>query len=207
MKATMSILALYNWDETIFNELQLPDEVERDVLIYNLLFDCGELELLYPDFDSMKNLIGIWSRKELSTWARIVRAAAADYNPIENYNRSETWTENTDGSRSIDNVQNSSGSSSSTNSNTGKVAGYNADTLVIRDGSESDGKIESSGSITDAGTETRKDVVTRSGNVSGNIGVTTSQQMLEQELAISPKLNVYDYIISSFKNRFCLLVY
>lgn len=207
MKATMSILALYNWDDTIFDNLLLPEQVERDTLIYNLLFDCGELELLYPDFESMKNFIGIWSAKEIPTWERIMRAALSDYNPIENYNRTETWTENTDGSRVIDNVQNSSGSSTNTDTTTGKVAGYNADTLVVRDGTDGSGKIDSSSSVTDAGTETRKDIVTRSGNVSGNIGVTTSQQMLEQELEISPKLNIYDYIIGSFKNRFCLLVY
>lgn len=207
MKATMSILALYNWDQTIFDNLVLPDTIDRNILTYNLLFDCSELELLYPDFDSMKNFIGIWSNKELQTWERIAAAAAYEYNPIENYNRSETWTEQTDGNRTIDNTQNSSGSSGSTNNTTGKVAGYNSDSLVVRDGSDSSGRIDTSNSITDAGSETRKDIVTRSGNVSGNIGVTTSQQMLQQELDITPKLNIYDYIIRSFKNRFCLLVY
>ena len=43
--------------------------------------------------------------------------------------------------------------------------------------------------------------------ISGNIGVTTSQQMLEQELLVAPKLNVYNYIMESFKNRFCLEVW
>ena len=47
----------------------------------------------------------------------------------------------------------------------------------------------------------------REGNISGNIGVTTSQQMAEQELIVSPKLNVYNYIMNSFKNRFCLEIY
>ena len=41
----------------------------------------------------------------------------------------------------------------------------------------------------------------------GNIGVTTSQQMAEQEIELAPKLNITNYIIDSFKNRFCLLVY
>ena len=43
--------------------------------------------------------------------------------------------------------------------------------------------------------------------IRGNIGVTTSQQMLEQELEVAPKLNITNYIVDSFKNRFCLLVY
>lgn len=49
--------------------------------------------------------------------------------------------------------------------------------------------------------------VTTSGNISGNIGVTTSQQMLEQELEVAPKLNIINIMIESFQNRFCLLVY
>ena len=47
----------------------------------------------------------------------------------------------------------------------------------------------------------------RRSHISGNIGVTTSQQMLEQELLVSAKLNVYNYIMKSFKDRFCLEVY
>ena len=49
--------------------------------------------------------------------------------------------------------------------------------------------------------------VTRNNHTSGNIGVTTSQQMLEQEIELSAKLNVIKMIVDSFKERFCLLVY
>lgn len=41
----------------------------------------------------------------------------------------------------------------------------------------------------------------------GNIGVTTSQQMLESELDLIPRLDVVDYIADDFKNEFCLYVY
>ena len=48
---------------------------------------------------------------------------------------------------------------------------------------------------------------TRTSRIHGNIGVTTSQQMLEQELEVAPKLNIINIMIDSFKNRFCILVY
>ena len=41
----------------------------------------------------------------------------------------------------------------------------------------------------------------------GNIGVTTSQEMLTQELELAKIIEVIPIIIESFKNRFCLLVY
>ncbi len=40
----------------------------------------------------------------------------------------------------------------------------------------------------------------------GNIGVTTTQQMIEAERQLV-KFNIYDLIIDSFKQRFCLLLY
>lgn len=49
--------------------------------------------------------------------------------------------------------------------------------------------------------------VTRESHITGNIGVLTSQAMAEAEVLVSAKLNVYNYIIESFKNRFCLLVF
>ena len=41
----------------------------------------------------------------------------------------------------------------------------------------------------------------------GNIGVTTSQDMLTQEMEIAKIIQVVPIIIESFKNRFCLMVY
>ena len=41
----------------------------------------------------------------------------------------------------------------------------------------------------------------------GNIGVTTSQEMLTQELELAKIIGVIPIIIESFKNRFCLMVY
>ena len=76
--------------------------------------------------------------------------------------------------------------STNTGESLGKVAGYNATDLV-----------NSSGASTD---------VKRTARMWGNIGVTTTQQMIrEQREAV--KFNISDYIIESFIKRFCLLVY
>lgn len=41
----------------------------------------------------------------------------------------------------------------------------------------------------------------------GNIGITTSQQMLKEELDIAPFLNFEKLVADDFRKRFCLLVY
>lgn len=62
---------------------------------------------------------------------------------------------------------------------------------------------------TDAETssETSTDQATHTGHVSGNVGVTTSQQMIEAELRLRLGYNLYDIIAEEFKRRFCILIY
>ena len=52
-----------------------------------------------------------------------------------------------------------------------------------------------------------KTIVTPELHTYGNIGVTTSQQMLEAELNIVTKLDLINYIADDFRNEFCLDVY
>ena len=47
---------------------------------------------------------------------------------------------------------------------------------------------------------------TRLGRAHGNIGVTTSQQMLQSELDIA-RWNIYEQITDLFLSEFCIMVY
>lgn len=187
MRATMSILGLYNFDTSIFENFKVPANVDKTLAIQTLIFDNAELEIMYPEPDTMKFLIGIWCNKELPIWERIYRATKENYNPIENYNRTETWSDTDVGSNSA----------SSNGTETNKVVGYNEDQFTNRDQTTTNASGSGSSRLESKHT----------GNVKGNIGVTTSQQMLEQELELVPKLDIYGYISNSFKKRFCLMVY
>lgn len=82
-------------------------------------------------------------------------------------------------------------SGNSSGSSTQSVAGYNTDTL----------QPESSNSGQNNASSQHK------GHLYGNIGVTTSAQMLQEFIDLQPQLNIYKYIAKSFKKRFCLMVY
>lgn len=72
---------------------------------------------------------------------------------------------------------------------------------------------EGSGTITENGTSVRNSTAKDSGTITrtysdveqGNIGVTMTQDMIMKQRDIL--VNIYDFIINDFKNRFCLLVY
>ena len=89
----LSPLGLYNWDDTIFDLMQIPEELDKPTLIDNILAETAELEVLYPNPVVFKNLVGIWSAKQLDIWNRLYATTQYEYNPIENYNRYETGSD------------------------------------------------------------------------------------------------------------------
>ena len=95
---TMSPLGLYRWDNSIFDLMQIPSALDKPTLIDNLLSETAELEVLYPNPVVFKNLVGVWSAKQLDIWNRLYATTQYEYNPIENYNRYETGSEDGAGS-------------------------------------------------------------------------------------------------------------
>ena len=93
--AIMSIMGLYNNDNTVLDLMEFPDDftdAQKQITKENILLDCAELEFLYPAPIVAKSIIGIWSRKEKPYWDRVYKASLAEYDPIENYKRNETET-------------------------------------------------------------------------------------------------------------------
>lgn len=179
MPATMSLLGLYNWDKTILDGLSVPDGVDRGVVINNLLRECAEFEVLYPQPASMKFFVTEWAKERLPVWERLAATLRFVYDPISNYDRREEWTDE------------SSGSTEGTSEN--QTAGFNSAEANIP---------ESRNSASSSASGRNK----RTGRAYGNIGVTTTQQMIEEERRVS-EFDIDHVIIQEFKKTFCLLIY
>ena len=93
MSATVSLLGLKRLNDGILGELVVPDGVDVELVKDNLLAETAELEVIYPDAMFMQAMIGRWSAKELPIWERLYKTTLLEYNPIENYDRMEEWTE------------------------------------------------------------------------------------------------------------------
>ena len=94
----LSPLGLYNWDSTVFDLMQIPEALDKDTLVQNLLAETAELEVLYPNPIVFKNLVGVWSAKQIDIWNRLYSTTQYEYNPIENYDRHETGSDSGTGS-------------------------------------------------------------------------------------------------------------
>lgn len=114
MRATLDLIAMYNYDNTILDLMQIPEALDRQTLIDNLLMESAELEILYPNGDFLKQAIGTWSTKNVHVWEELYDTTQYDYNPIwnkdgtvidletRNLAGSDHTTDNTD---RIDNLQ------------------------------------------------------------------------------------------------------
>ena len=222
-KANLSIIGAYNYDSTLFDNLQLPDGVNRETVVSNIVDHCAELELLYPDLSYLKNAIGYWSAKELPFWEKVHEMETAEYNPIENYDRydSEVETANRAHDKNANNVvsgtTNTTGKDASVDNSVDRnlVTGYNSDSLAVNDESRSNNvssantESKTKGQTTQMNTEKGNENENRvkSLHSHGNIGVTTVAQMMKEMIDVLPEVNTISVICESFKRRFCLLVY
>ena len=208
MKSTMSILGLYNWDPTIFDGMALPAQMNtaKTTLINNLMMECAEFEVLYPDPEFMKSAISAWSGIMVGVWEKLYATTQYDYDPISNYDRHEKW-EDTD-TRTETNIRtpNLSETTQLGSINTQAQNSYENAGMVDAIKSTNSGSdiVNTTGTETNA--LTRGGKLVREGRAYGNIGVTTTQDMINQERE-TVKFNMFRIIIEDFKDRFCLMIY
>ena len=223
-RATLSLMGLYEWDNTLFDLFQIPAALDKNTLVNNLMAETAELEILYSNPVVLKNLIGVWSSKQLDIWQRLYETTQYEYDPIENYNRYESGTNtgSRTGTRAGTDTETGTTTRSGTDRTTGSatnnhfVAGYDVGTGELlnneRDVGSSSGSITHGEQVSTSGNVGRNENTSESENSShelhihGNIGVTTSQQMIEAQRRVD-LFNVYDIIIEDFKMRFCILIY
>lgn len=91
-----------------------------------------------------------------------------------------------------------------TNTGTQRNAGTDTDSGTVRDAGSASGSYTNTNSNGETGNDSFEN--THKGRMFGNIGVTTSQQMLQSELDIA-RWNMYEHIADLFASEFCIMVY
>ena len=226
-KAKISILGLYQWNHNIFDDMEIPEEIDAETVKWEILEECAELEILYPDPDFMKESIKYWSRRMLPNWQKIVDALIAEYNPIWNKDGKITDTmeygahstsygqDRSTAAYGEDRVTAITGQRDQTN--THSVSGFNESTMQNSDQDHSVG-LEATDTNTRA---SHSDTTTRDARTDtsqahtdkrtvieqGNIGVTESSAMVRHEVELRSEFNIYQIIADDFKKKYCLLVY
>lgn len=90
--ARLTLNGMYQYDQTLFDGMILPEGYDRDTLFSEIMTRSG---MLYPYHQVpaiLKANIRLWFSRNYLNFDRTMEALTAEYNPIENYNRYEDWT-------------------------------------------------------------------------------------------------------------------
>lgn len=209
----MNLLNIINFNSVmgypdLFEDIQLPTGIDKEILVNNIIKECWDLEPIYPQPILFKKMIDAFFAKKYSDYLKMYTALSDDYNPLHNYDRFEEKDESRNNDRNYKRSENRNLDSENTSNTetTNKVSAYdsdkfsNSDLENIKDNSNRNDTENISIDDTDNAT----DKYTTKNHLYGNIGVTTSQQMLESEIKLRSTLNIYDIITFDFRAQFML---
>ena len=200
--AKITTIGFHNWmqsqNDDLFSKMNLPVGIDKDTLIDNILLRAGEFEVVYSNPFFYQNAIGVWSAKHKKTFEKWIDALSIEYNPVENYDRMEEWEDKSNGSSNGETNENTSLNSINEN----KVSAFDSDLYQpdYYNSNISNGN-DNSSTKTNSSNNSK-----HAGRVHGNIGVTTTQQMLQSELSLA-EWNVYEHITDLFIEEFCIAIY
>ena len=210
MQSKITLIGMYNYDNSLFDELTFPAGINRDLAINRILEKSEEFELVYADFDYLKDRIGIWGKLWERTFNKWVEALNIDYDPLFNYDRFEEYEDTKNNGFNNQSTSDSSTETSSDSSSdvTNQVSAYDDSDFSNKEhetaGAETsqNGKGHANSKSSGSSDETIK----HKAHLYGNIGVTTSVQMLREQLDVV-EWNLYEHISDIFIDEFCILVY
>lgn len=212
------IVSILMYDSTIFENFTVPTGLDKDTAIDYILSRAGKTPLAHPNPDYMKYYIGTWSTVRNPIWEKLYASTQFEYNPIYNTDRTTEITDSRQIQRGKEEEQTDSGTSQTTGSTTDtgtaeslvsaeNASTYQPDRQEVRD-LESKNTQNTTISTTQNSSENEntKETYTHNEHSEGNIGVTTTQQMIQEERDIV-NFSVYDVIVRDFVEQFCLFVW
>lgn len=222
MRTIIPIATLYEYDSSIFTDMYVKG-VSKDQLIEHFLLSYGNLTPVYQDPKYLRRHVTSVARSLQWSIDHLWEVTQLEYNPIENYDRLESWTDNGNGTFQKGRVDSEEtyqkGAVTTTfgkvSDATHKVAAFNssvpevANTDNITDSgsdTQSYGVDTTNGSITN-GLDTSTTNGSHNGRIHGNIGVTTSQQMMQAEIDLSKAYNFLDEVCKLYADRILIGVW
>lgn len=186
--------SLNQHDLSLFDNIILPPGFNADTLKNNILLRGAEFEVLYSDLNFFREAVKLWFNVKYRTLEKWINAINTEYKPLENYSMTEKFTDT--GNTGFNN----NSTITVDRTNLGNVSAFDSSTYSPNT------QDKTNGTDTNNANGTSNNTNVHEGSRSGNIGVTTSQQMLESELKVA-EWSVYEHVADMFVSDFCLTVY
>lgn len=199
--ATLTLMGLYQYglnryNMDIFEKLTLPEEIDKDVVVTTILSNGADYELINPDLLFMYDASEFFSKKWKRTLEKWVELLNAEYEPLDNYDKKEYFSE----SSSEYNSLSGSDSSSSSMSETNTVSAFNSVNQSPASAAEAKNNIAGTTSTE----SNRHDNKIHDGRVHGNIGVKTTQSIWLEQADLVRDFNIYEEIYKLFAKEYLI---
>lgn len=199
--ATLTLMGLYQYglnryNMDIFEKLTLPDEIDKDVVITTILSNGADYELINPDLLFMYDASEFFSKKWKRTFEKWVELLNAEYDPLDNYDRKEYFSESSSEYNSLSGEDSSSSSMSETNT----VSAFNS----INQSPASAAEVKNNVAGTTSTESNRNDSKIHDGRVHGNIGVKTTQSIWLEQAGLVRDFNIYEEIYKLFAKEYLI---
>lgn len=204
-----SICQLYTYDE-VFKDIDINDKLDRDTLINTIMDVCGMNEPIYPEIEILQIKVQYFFKKHKEQFDKLVYLYSLkygeDYNPIWNKDGTKTHIETT--VRSKDNSVDDTHSNSITDNgeDINQVSAYDTNGFSNDSKTHNSNRRNENGTQNTRGNEKENIKLTIEDIEKGNIGVTTTADMITQEIDLQSRFNVYEVIARMFFDEFCLHV-
>lgn len=193
---------------SMLDGVTLPsDDLDVDLLKSVIMERCGLLTPLYSEPETMKQVINIWFRSHQWNIAHIIDLVKTAYNPLENYDRREDLTRGKEDTRNRTQNYSEEGSVITNQETERTVAAFNTSEYSPADKTVSDGRTTTETGGNTSGTEAGSENEHAVNYIHGNIGVTTTQAMFQEELALLGGFNAYQYIAEMFSRDLMLSIW
>lgn len=204
-----SICQLYTYDE-VFKDIDINDKLDRDTLINTIMDVCGMNEPIYPEIEILQIKVQYFFKKHKEQFDKLVYLYSLqydkDYNPIWNKDGTKTHIETT--VRTKDNKVDDTHSSTINGSeeDINQVSAYDTSGFSNDSKTSNSNRRNENGTQNTRGNEKENIKLTIEDIEKGNIGVTTTADMLNEEIDLQTSFNVYEVIARMFFDEFCLHV-
>ena len=228
----ISLWGFYQFtDKKLFDNIKLCEGLDKQILVDLIMQQSGELAPYHQQPYYLQANIENWFARMYDQFKRMYEAITAEYNPIENYDRHEDWSDSESTSASMSESlsasesestsasSHDSTSDSTSNSMDNGISAANMTTGVLPD-SASTGMSAGNSSAdnnnaavrSNSSNSSRNNIEggqrysTHGGRIHGNIGVMTNQSMVRDEIELR-KFDIYTEIANLFEKEFIIRIY
>lgn len=216
MPGTLSVQGLLTYDPELFDDMPLPDGLNRETVVGTIVYECAPFEVLIPQPELFKRLLDLFAQRRLPVWQKLFDSTVQRYDMMSDtettrqYSGSDTDTRTPDLTRTRTPDLTTEGQNGGSDTVEQQVSAFNSDDYANREKQTTtlgtNNTVHSTGTDTETETGTETTVRERgtAEHMTGRNRPAAELLKAERDAAL---FDVVHFIATDVKCNFCIMVY